>query len=252
MSIFTIEFQQMFLLVNRLNGASVLLPADKHTTTLSAPFVKESITLSGTDVFIREAGVDLLARPTLRPGTRYLPYLDYVFHADVVPRSSMSALVVPPALNARVLLAGGFLTELPAEKKEFADVMWNFVKPDGQVVLRQALTDRLLFTLELDEGTAYELIIRQTGADPGKDTVIPIPAEGGACVIANKDDTPKPRSADGIHRLTEYALLYNLTTASTLSTLYPYPVADLGNLGGDDQPICGGGQTDDGEDPTPP
>ena len=38
---FTITFQQMFLLINRVNGATVELPAAGHTATLSGSMLAE-------------------------------------------------------------------------------------------------------------------------------------------------------------------------------------------------------------------
>jgi hypothetical protein len=248
MSNLTVEFQQMFLLVNRTNGATVLLPSELHTATLAGTMFPEPITLAGVDVIIRKDGLDLQSKATLRPGARYLPYLDYVFHAPVTPHSATTKGLVPPSLNARVILAGGYLTELPASDEKVADLEWQFIKPDGEVMLTQPLTDRVIFTLPLEADSKYELIIRDKGADQS----YAIPADGATLVIKNGDQQKK-RSIDGWHKLTEYVLLYSLTSASTLETMYPIPTAYTAGLGSDGQPICGGGQTDgDDDDPPPP
>lgn len=109
----TITFQQMFLLVNRVNGATVLLPAQGHTATLSGAMLPEPITLSNADVRLSRDGEDQVDGQTLRPGARYLPYLDYVFHGRIRPLPSYHLAAVPQDLNARVILSGGYLTELP-------------------------------------------------------------------------------------------------------------------------------------------
>lgn len=248
MSNLTIEFRQMFLLVNRTNGATVLVPSQNHQATLVGPptMFKEPITLTQADVIVRRDGADLADMPTLRPGARYLPYLDYVFHATVEPLPEAKSATVPSNLNARVLLAGGFMTELPASDAKVADLMWDFIKPDGRVTLKQALTDRVLFTLPLDEGVTYELIVRMNGVEQSWT----IPSDGAALVLLNAD-TMKKKAIDGLHRLTEYAILYNLTSASEFATLYPIPTAHTSGVGGGDQPICGGGQSDGGDDPPP-
>jgi hypothetical protein len=247
-------FRQMFLLVNRVNGATVLLPAAEHTATLSGSLFAEPMVLTGADIFITRTlpdGKELGDTPTLRPGARYLPYLDYVFKDRVVPKAATSAAVIPPNLHARVTLAGGYLTEMPATDKAVADVMWKFIREDGEVTLTQALTDRLRYTLPLEKEITYALVIRIDGTDQ----VWPIPADGADIDLVNADYAKVGRMADdkGFHRLREYAVLYNLTSASTMVTLYPYPTAFTGaGLGGGAEPICGGGQTDDGEEPPPP
>lgn len=246
MSNLTIEFQQMFLLVNRTNGATVLVPSQNHEATLSGPMLKEPLTLVQADVIVRRDGADLADMPTLRPGARYLPYLNYVFHADVAPLPETKSASVPTNLNARVLLAGGFMTELPASDAKVQELIWEFIKPDNRVTLRQALTDRVVFTLPLDEGVKYELIVRMNGVEQSW----PVPSDGAALVLLNADTMKKP-AIDGVHRLTEYAILYNLTSASSFATLYPIPTAVTYGVGGGGQPICGGGQSDGGDDPPP-
>lgn len=248
MSELTIEFQQMFLLVNRTNGATVLIPSERHTATITGSMLVEPIQLSRADVIVRRDGADLADLPTLRPGARYLPYLNYVFHSSVTPLPEAKNAAVPSNLNARVLLAGGYLTELPASDARVAEVIWNFEKPNQTTTLRQPLTDRLLFTLPLDEGVKYELIIRAKGQEQSW----PIPADGASLTILNADNEKKRHAIDGVHRLVEYSILYNLTSASEFVTLYPIPTADTNSVGGGDQPICGGGQTDGEDDPPPP
>jgi hypothetical protein len=245
---FTLTFQQMFLLVNRLKGATVLLPAGGHTATLAGSMLPTPITLTGADVIVRRDGVDQVDAPTLRPGARYLPYLDYVFHGRIVPAAKIRSTDVPADVHARVLLAGGYLTELPASDPAVRDVLWQFVTTAGEVMLTQALTDRLQFTLPLDPASKYELVIKMN------DTlqVLPIPPEGADLVLLNTDAQVKGQPRDnGFHRLREYALIYNLTSASTIAAQYPYPTAYTQGVGGSDQPICGGGQTDDGDPPPP-
>lgn len=247
MSELTIEFRQMFLLVNRTNGATVLVPSQNHTATLSGSIFDETLVLKQADVIVRRDGADLADLPTLRPGARWLPYLDYVFHASVTPLPEAKSAAVPSNLNARVLLAGGFLTELPASDEKVRDVMWDFVKPNERTTLRQTLTDRLLFTLPMDAGVKYELIVRGDGGEQSWT----IPDSGAAFVLLNSDVAPKKKALDGVHKLVEYAILYNLTSASEFATLYPIPTAETNSVGGGDQPICGGGQTDGDDDPPP-
>jgi hypothetical protein len=246
---FTLTFQQMFLLVNRLDGATVLMPAAGHTATLAGSMFPTPVTLTGADVFLRRNQDDYIGTPTLRPGSRYLPYLDYVFHGRIRPRSTIRSLTPPPNVHARVILSGGYLTELPASDEQVANLLWNFTKANGDVTLTQALTDRVVFTLPLQAGVSYTLVVR-TAEDEQE---WPIPQEGADLLLLNTDGAKpsRKRGDDGLHTLKEYALLYNLTSASDLQTLYPYPVAYTAKLGSDDEPICGGGQTDEGDPPPP-
>lgn len=257
MSELTIEFHQMFLLINRTNGATVLLPSAGHTARLSGTILDETLTLNQVDVIVRRDGEDLADMPTLRPGAKYLPYLNYVFHAPVKPLPASKSEIVPTTLNARVLLAGGYLTELPASNRNYTDVMWTFLKPDGRSTLTQQLTDRLRFTLPMDEGVTYQLILRNQS---GEEQVWDIPPGGANFVLLNQDTGPvKTRRVAGKGtQLVEYAILYNLTTASEFVTLYPFPTANLsgvgveyGGSGGGEEPICGGGQSDGDDDPPP-
>jgi hypothetical protein len=257
---FTLTFQQMFLLVNRLNGATVLLPSAGHTATLSGSMLQAPITLAGADVRISRDGVDQIEEQTLRPGARYLPYLDYVFNGRVVPEPITRLAEVPPTLNARVVLAGGYLTELQATNPAVRDIEWQFMTSSGDITLTQELTDQVQFTLPLASGGSYELVIRTSGTD-AKTTRIPIPATGADLVLLNADAAPKVWSEDnGFYRLREYALLYNLTSAAAEVKTYPYPTALTstvlarggGKAGGGADPLCGGGQSDGGDDPPPP
>lgn len=249
---FTITFQQMFLLVNRVNGATVELPSAGHTATLSGSMLDAPITLSGADVRIARNGLDYVDAQTLRPGARYLPYLDYVFHGRVRPQPRTSLAVVPPELNARVILAGGWLTELQASDPKARGVQWEFMTASGEVTLVQELTDQVRFTLPLDEGAQYELVIR-TGGPSSSTTRLPIPAGGAHLTLLNTDAAPKLWVEDnGFYRLKEYALLYTLTTAPGDVRSYPYPSARVGGLGSGSDPLCGGGQSDGGDDPPPP
>lgn len=248
----TITFQQMFLLINRVNGATVELPAANHTATLSGSMLVEPITLSGADVRIARDGVDYVDEQTLRPGARYLPYLDYVFHGRVRPQPKSGAAIVPPELNARVVLAGGWLTELQASDPKAWGVQWEFMTSDGDVTLVQELTDQVRFTLPLDTGASYELVIR-TGPPSSTTTRLPIPAGGADLTLINTDAQPKMWAEDnGFYRLKEYALIYNLTTAAADVRSYPYPSARVGGLQSGTDPLCGGGQSDGGDDPPPP
>ncbi len=247
MSLLTIEFQQMFLLVNYTYGANVLLPAQGHAATLMSSLFVEPMQLKGANLLIQKDGLDLVKTTVLRPGAKYLPFLDYLFGMPVRPLPETSAADIPDTLNARVYLAGGSLEELPAQSPAARDIEWSFVKTGGEVVLKQSLTDRLLFTLPLDAMSKYSLAIR-TGSSQ---QLIEIPAEGADFTLANLD-VPKAHATQGMHKLVEYKYLYDLTTADTLAIDYPYPTAYIGSLGGGDQPICGGGQGDGGDDPPPP
>lgn len=258
--VFTLTFQQMFLLVNRLNGATVLLPSAGHTTTLSGSMLEAPITLAGADVRISRDGVDQIEEQTLRPGARYLPYLDYVFNGRVVPEPITRLAEVPPTLNARVILAGGYLAELPASKAWARGIEWQFMTSSGDVTLTQELTDQVRFTLPLVAGGSYELVIRTGGAD-AQTLRLPIPSTGADLMMVNTDAAPKVWTEDnGFYRLREYALLYNLTSAATDVKTYPYPTAltstilarGAGGVGGEEEPVCGGGQSDGGDDPPPP
>lgn len=260
MSELTIEFKQMFLLINRTNGATVLVPSQGHTAKLSGSILPDVVTLSQAEVLVRRDGEDLADRPTLRPGAKMLPYFDYVFHAPIAPLPEQTKTLVPDTLNARVMLAGGYLTELPASNRAYADVEWTFIRRDGRKTLTQQLTDRVLFTLPLDESVDYKLIVRTNGAEQTWD----IPPEGAQFVLLNEDTgTLKTRVVAGKPvELREYAILYNLTSASEFVTLYPFPTATFGGpggqtplggsgAGGGDMPICGAGQGDGGDDPPP-
>lgn len=252
MSQFTLTFQQMFLLVNRLNGATVLVPAAGHTATLSGSMLPEPIQLQAADIRIARDGIDQVDGQTLRPGARWLPYFDYVFHGRVVPEASMKLAAVPPNLNARVILANGYLTELEASDPKARGVEWQFTTAGGDVTLVQELTDQVQFTLPLDEGAKYELVIRTSGTD-AKTIRLPIPDTGADLLLLNADSAPKMwREDNGFYRLQEYAVLYNLTTASADVRSYPYPTATIASVGGDSEPVCGGGQSDGGDDPPPP
>jgi len=251
MSALTIEFHQMFLLINRTNGATVLIPSKGHSAELSGTILEDIIPLRQAEVTVRRDGADLADMPTLRPGAKFLPYLDYVFHAPIAPKPEVKTVTVPDTLNAKVNLAGGFLTELPASNEKYADVMWSFVKPDGKSTLKQQLTDRLVFTLPLDEGVDYKLIVR----DPeGGEQSWAIPPGGANFTILNKDTgvmKTRPAGEGTETKLVEYAILYDLTDASKYLTLYPFPTADINSVGGSDAPVCGGGQGDGGDDPPP-
>jgi hypothetical protein len=251
MSTLTIEFRQMFLLINRTNGATVLIPSQGHSAELSGTILEDIIPLKQAEVTVRRDGADLADKPTLRPGAKFLPYLDSVFHVPVAPLPEVKTVTVPDTLNAKVNLAGGFLTELPASQEKYADVMWTFRKPKGEETLTQQLTDRLLFTLPLEEGVAYKLIVKSGGSEQTWD----IPPTGAAFVLLNKDTGPvKTRVArdGGETQLVEYSILYNLTDAKRFMTLYPIPTATINSVGGGDAPICGGGQGDGDDDPPPP
>jgi hypothetical protein len=120
--------------------------------------------------------------------------------------------------------------------------------------LTQQLTDRLLFTLPMEDGVGYELIVRSGG----NEQKFAVPADGANFTILNEDTgRVKTRRADGETQLIEYAILYNLTSASKFLTLYPFPTANLGFMddaelvGGGDEPVCGGGQSDGDDDPPP-
>lgn len=247
MSNLTIEFQQMFLLVNYTKGAIVMLPSQGHSATLMSSLLPEPMSLTGANLIVQRDGVDVLNAPTLRPGAGYLPFLDYVFGSAVAPLPETSASAIPTTLHVRAYLAGGYLEELPALSPSVRDLIWSFMKTGGEVVLEQPLTDRLLFTLPLDLDAKYALAIRTDSAQQ----LIDIPAEGADFTLANLD-VPKAHANDGWHKLVEYAILYNLTTASNSVVEYPYPTAYVGSVGGGDQPICGGGQGDGGDDPPPP
>jgi len=249
MSELTIEFRQMFLLINRTNGATVLVPSQGHTAKLTGSIFTDVITLKQASVIVRRDKADLADKPTLRPGAKFLPYLNYVFHTPVEPLPEAKTTEIPESLNARVNLAGGYLTELPASNEKYADLMWDFLKPDGKSMLRQQLTDRLLFTLPMDEGVGYQLIVKMDGAEQTWD----IPTTGATFVLLNDDTSAiKTRGTAGKPtELREYAILYNLTTASDFTTLYPFPTADINSVGGGTAPICGGGQGDGGDDPPP-
>ncbi len=248
----TITFQQMFLLINRVNGATVELPSTGHTATLSGAMLDEPIILSGADVRIARDGLDYVDTQTLRPGARYLPYLDYVFHGRVRPQPRTSLAAVPPELNARVILAGGWLTELQATDPKAHGVQWEFTTASGEVTLVQELTDQVKFTLPLDAGAQYELVIRTSGTTRST-TRLPIPADGADLTLINTDAAPKTWTVDnGFYRLKEYAILYNLTTAADHLRTYPYPSARVDGLGSENDPLCGGGQSDGGDDPPPP
>ncbi|MCC7185409.1 MAG: hypothetical protein IT185_04145 [Acidobacteria bacterium] len=248
----TITFQQMFLLINRVNGATVELPSVGHTATLTGSMLDEPIVLSDADVRIARDGLDYVDAQTLRPGARYLPYLDYVFHGRVRPQPRSSLAVVPPELNARVILAGGWLTELQASDPKARGVQWAFTTASGEVTLVQELTDQVRFTLPLDAGAKYELVIRTSGKSPST-TRLPIPAGGAHLTLINTDAAPKRWTEDkGFYRLKEYAILYNLTTAAAALQSYPYPSARVEGLGSNNDPLCGGGQSDGGDDPPPP
>lgn len=249
---FTLTFQQMFLLINRINGATVLVPSAGHTATLTGSMLAEPITLAGADVRISRDGEDQVDGQTLRPGARYLPYLDYVFHGRIRPDASTMLAEVPDTLNARVILAGGWLTELPASDPHARGVEWAFTTGSGDVTLVQELTDQVRFTLPLVDGASYELVIRTSGKS-GSTTRLPIPAGGADLTLYNKDATPKQWTEDnGFYRLKEYALIYNLTTAASDVRSYAYPSANVSGVGSDNDPLCGGGQSDGGDDPPPP
>lgn len=248
----TITFQQMFLLINRITGATVELPSAGHTATLAGSILAEPITLSGADVRIARDGLDYTEDQTLRPGARYLPYMDYVFHGRVRPQPVSKASIVPPALNGRVILAGGWLTELQASDPKARGVQWEFMTASGDVTLVQELTDQVRFTLPLTVGVQYELVIR-TGGASASTTRVPIPSTGADLTLINTDVAPKLWKEDnGFYRLKEYALLYNLTTAADDVRSYPYPSARVGGLQSGTDPLCGGGQSDGGDDPPPP
>lgn len=251
MSVLTIEFRQMFLLINRTNGATVLIPSKGHSAELSGTILEDIIPLKQAEVTIRRDDADLADLPTLRPGAKYLPYLNYVFHAPVEPLPEVKTAAVPESLNAKVNLAGGFLTEMPASNSKYADVEWTFKKKGGVATLKQQLTDRLLFTLPLDEGVGYKLIVRSGGSEQTWD----IPSTGANFVLLNKDTgMVKTRlQNDGSEvELIEYSILYNLTSASNFTTLYPFPTATINSVGGGDEPVCGGGQGDGEDDPPVP
>lgn len=248
----TITFQQMFLLINRVNGATVELPSAGHSATLTGSMLEEPISLNGADVRIARDGVDYVDQQTLRPGARYLPYMDYVFRGRVRPQPQSTLAIVPPTLNARVILAGGWLTELQASDPKARGVQWEFMTANGDVTLVQELTDQVRFTLPLDVGAQYELVIR-TGAPNATTTRLPIPATGAELTLLNTDSAPKMWKEDnGFYRLKEYALIYNLTTAAADVQSYPYPSARVSGLGSGNDPLCGGGQSDGGDDPPPP
>jgi hypothetical protein len=250
MSELTIEFNQMFYLINRTNGATVLIPSKGHSAELSGTILEDIIPLNQAEVTVRRDKADLADLPTLRPGAKYLPYLDYVFHEPVTPLPEVKTVSVPDSLNAKVNLAGGYLTELPASNEKYADVIWTFKKPDGLATLKQQLTDRLLFTLPLDEGVGYQLVVRDGDGEQTWD----IPPTGASFVLVNRDTgMVKTRLADGGNatKLIEYSILYNLTSASKATTLYPFPEAVINSVGGGAEPVCGGGQGDGDDDPPP-
>lgn len=252
MSQFTLTFRQMFLLVNRLNGATVLVPASGHVATLSGSMLPAPMELSGADIRIARDGVDQVDGQTLRPGARLLPYLDYVFHSHVIPEPSYRLAAVPPDLNARVILSGGYLTELEASDPKAQGIQWQFMTAGGDVTLTQELTDQVQFTLPLDEGAKYEVVIR-TGGDNVQTVRLPIPETGADLLLLNADTSPKTWHEDnGFYRLREYAVLYNMTSAAADVRTYPYPTASTVSLGGGNDPLCGGGQSDGGDDPPPP
>lgn len=258
MSELTIEFRQMFLLVNRTNGATVLLPSQQHAAELSGSMFTAPIDLQQASVTVHQDGSELADKPTLRPGARLLPYLDYVFHTAITPLPEAKQADIPSTLNARISLAGGYLEEQLATDRALADVEWTFKRPSGQSTLTQKLTDRVRFTLPMTPGSKYEIVVRM-----GDDVkAYPVPEDGASLSIINRDTGPKQRQPDddGALVLREYAILYNLTSASEFVTIYPFPTANVpgigrfsqGGSGSGADHMCGGGQTDGDEDPPPP
>ena len=202
---FSITIFEFALLVHRKNvGLTVLFPADGHSLWLTDGKGTSRPIANGSEIVLCDpAGnpVPLQATPVTNKNT-YVVDLEAVTPSPVaVPVSTLSGAIDPQRLNARVILAGGSLTEQPC----FVDPgkVWIF---NGQT---RPVTDTAVFTHSINANEQYALVINKTAA-------VPISA-GDTLELANRDDLGAP--PHDFIELDEYLALCALAGAAPKMTI---------------------------------
>ena len=253
-----IEFRDMMLFHGHANGVDVLMPFFGHAAYIEQNSTQDSVDLCENSNGVKgpSAVVDILkdGQPVEAPidvdRDEYLVRMEDVMGkapGSLAPRPDVYQSPLPDDVAARITLGGpGRLEAFEAVTPDFPlvpTVMWGF--PPTQH--KQKLTDRVLYTLEMDSGSSYEVRVRW---DDGTSHVFDV-SQGHHFVIRNEDTTGKTYAGE-FHVLEEFEQLYALLalpaglhagalpkpSAPELKELYPekYPDANAANTPG--VPVC--------------
>jgi hypothetical protein len=262
-----IEFTNFFYVVNfrrartRLfRGAVVLCPSPQHETHLnlrSSNRLVDSRRLhrAQVDLFVADPGgqpeaVSKGNDETGRPLSTRLPKSKDLFARDLpIKPGLMSDRRVPAELNARVVLAGGVMTQQKPRCEAAAEIEYEFHRPGEHPVPRR-LTDRVDYDLDLISGKRYWLVV----SDGRTITeAYPLPSTPTLVEVFNRDPPPHKKFA-GV--LESYALLHDtvLEIGPPGSGEMRGPDPGCPTSRGTAEPICGGeqGDPDPPEDPPDP
>jgi hypothetical protein len=157
MAQFTIELFEFALLVHRPVGLTVLFPAKSHALSLDIDGKILSIGAGSSIFLVDEKGAPLPAEATkvLNPDTFVFDMAKVVSKPVRVPVATLTGATVNAALiNARVILSGGTLKELP---KSGDPLTWVF--DNGHT---QAVTDSAEFTHPIGDNEKMHLVVNGT------------------------------------------------------------------------------------------
>jgi hypothetical protein len=171
-----------------------------------------------------------------------------------IQKGLLSDRVVPKHLNARVVLADGFLEEETPARPE-ADIEWEFHRPGEQVVTHK-LTDRMTYHLGMRAGYRYWVVISNGSSISAAFAV----HQGGTTAEVHNLDIrgpntpvelpPKPYTLDEFADLHQAVLILRAKDHGVMKGELRSVFKTLGTA----EPICGGeqGDPDPPEDPPDP
>jgi len=263
----TIKFSQFFYLINfertasasNFRGSVVLCPTLNHETLVTLtpsnpPVLDMPLRRKQVELFVAGPAGDPKALSksglkTTRTGKSFLPTSEELFKGSVpIQGGLLSDRHVPSKLNARFVLADGFLQEKEARCSEAAKVDWEFRRP-GEHPIKRKLTDRLDYQLNLRSGQRYWLVVSN---GQQIDEAYPLADGQNTLDVLNSDGPSGPFS--GVLR--SYAELHDevLDLSPPGSGEMRGPDPHCPDIIGAAEPICGGeqGDPDPPVDPPPP
>ena len=252
----TIQFRDMFMLVMHSNGAIVLLPSDGHKASLTYEDQTVHLVQHQVNLLDAEGNVIWGHRP-VQPARTHLPHMNDAFGCRTVLRSGLIGGPIPHDLNARIVLAGqGSSLDAPRAQRYAgaSGVHWYFknkTRPHWQ-----QLTDTLIFRMPFQT----DLTLRCWNASDTTD--LKIPASRNASVwIENSDGTTGGPPSPDTYSLSDFAILYALVRGDCEAPEVPigyYPgegdffPSGVQGIRSEEEPICGGGESDPPDPPEPP